>query len=167
MQMLIESARLSVQTFNSAEEFLGSRRPDVPSCLVLDVRLPNLSGLDLQRELAKTDVPIPIIFITAHGDISMTVQAMKAGAAEFLTKPFREQDLLDAIQRAINSDRSARLQRAYLADLLRRYHSLTPREREVMAYVVKGMLNKQVAGAGVQLRKQLRFIEATLCKKWE
>ena len=145
LELLIESARLSVQTFSSAEEFLRSERPDVPSCLVLDVRLPHLSGLDLQRELAKTDVPIPIIFMTAHGDIPMTVQAMKAGATEFLTKPFREQDLLDAIQRAINSDRSARLQRVKLADLRRRYHSLTAREREVMAHVVKGMLNKQVA----------------------
>ena len=145
LELLIESARLSVQTFSSAEEFLRSERPDVPSCLVLDVRLPHLSGLDLQRELAKTDVPIPIIFITGHGDIPMTVQAMKGGATEFLTKPFREQDLLDAIQRAINSDRSARLQRVKLADLRRRYHSLTAREREVMAHVVKGMLNKQVA----------------------
>lgn len=145
LELLIVSARLNVQTFSSAEEFLRSERPDVPSCLVLDVRLPHLSGLDLQRELAKTDVPVPIIFITAHGDIPMTVQAMKAGATEFLTKPFREQDLLDAIQRAINFDRSARLQRANLADLRRRYHSLTAREREVMAHVVKGMLNKQVA----------------------
>jgi FixJ family two-component response regulator len=145
LELLIESARLSVQTFSSAEEFLRSERPDVPSCLVLDVRLPHLSGLDLQRELAKTDVPIPIIFMTAHGDIPMTVQAMKGGATEFLTKPFREQDLLDAIQRAINSDRSARLQRVKLADLRRRYHTLTAREREVMAHVVKGMLNKQVA----------------------
>ena len=145
LELLIASARLNVQTFSSAEEFLRSERPDVPSCLVLDVRLPHLSGLDLQRELAKTDVPIPIIFITAHGDIPMTVQAMKAGATEFLTKPFREQDLLDAIQRAINFDRSARLQRANLADLRRRYHSLTAREREVMAHVAKGMLNKQVA----------------------
>jgi FixJ family two-component response regulator len=145
LELLIVSARLNVQTFSSAEEFLRSERPDVPSCLVLDVRLPHLSGLDLQRELAKTDVSIPIIFITAHGDIPMTVQAMKGGATEFLTKPFREQDLLDAIQRAINSDRSARLQRANLADLRRRYHSLTAREREVMAHVVKGMLNKQVA----------------------
>src|SRR6202007_2732047 len=121
LELLIESARLSVQTFSSAEEFLRSERPDVPSCLVLDVRLPHLSGLDLQRELAKTDFSIPIIFIPAHGDIPMTVQAMKGGATEFLTKPFREQDLLDAIQRAINSDRSARLQRAKVADLRRRY----------------------------------------------
>jgi len=144
-EMLIGSTGLSVQAFSSAEEFLRSRRPDVPSCLVLDVRLPHLSGLDLQRELAKTGVQIPIIFITGHGDIPMTVQAMKAGASEFLTKPFREQDLLDAIHRAINFDRAARLQRAKLEDLRRRYHSLTAREREVMSLVVTGMLNKQVA----------------------
>jgi FixJ family two-component response regulator len=112
---------------------------------VLDVRLPHLSGLDLQRELAKTGVQIPIIFITGHGDIPMTVQAMKAGASEFLTKPFREQDLLDALHRAINFDRAARLQRAKLEDLRSRYHSLTAREREVMSLVVTGMLNKQVA----------------------
>jgi FixJ family two-component response regulator len=112
---------------------------------VLDVRLPHLSGLDLQRELAKTSVLIPIIFITGHGDIPMTVQAMKGGAAEFLTKPFREQDLLDAINSAINFDRATRLQRAKLEDLRGRYHSLTAREREVMAHVVTGMLNKQVA----------------------
>ncbi len=144
-EMLIESAGLSVQAFGSAEEFLRNRRPDIPACLLLDVRLPHLSGLDLQRELAKAGVQIPIIFITGHGDIPMTVQAMKAGAIEFLTKPFREQDLLDAIHRAINFDRAARLQRAKLEDLRGRYHSLTTREREVMAQVVMGMLNKQVA----------------------
>jgi FixJ family two-component response regulator len=142
---LIGSDGFNVQTFSSAEEFLRSRRPDVPACLVLDVRLPHLSGLDLQRELAKTGVRIPIIFITGHGDIPMTVQAMKGGAVEFLSKPFREQDLLDAIHSAINFDRAARLQRAKLEDLLGRYHSLTTREREVMAHVVTGMLNKQVA----------------------
>jgi FixJ family two-component response regulator len=142
---LIGSEGFSVQTFSSAEEFLRSRRPDVPGCLVLDVRLPHLSGLDLQRELAKTNVEIPIIFITGHGDIPMTVQAMKGGAVEFLSKPFREQDLLDAIHGAINFDRAARLQRAKLEDLRGRYHALTAREREVMAHVVTGMLNKQVA----------------------
>ena len=143
--VLIGSEGFNVQTFSSAEEFLRSRRPDVPACLVLDVRLPHLSGLDLQRELAKTNVEIPIIFMTGHGDIPMTVQAMKGGAVEFLSKPFREQDLLDAIHSAINFDRAARLQRAKLADLRGRYHSLTAREREVMAQVVTGMLNKQVA----------------------
>jgi FixJ family two-component response regulator len=144
-KMLIESAGLSVHAFSSAEEFLSSRRPDVPACLVLDVRLPQLSGLDLQRELARANAQMPIIFITGHGDIPMTVQAMKAGAIEFLTKPFREQDLLDAIHRAINSDRAARLQRAKLEELRRRYRSLTAREREVMVHVVTGMLNKEVA----------------------
>jgi FixJ family two-component response regulator len=144
-EALIGSAGFNVQTFSSAEEFLRSRRPDVPACLVLDVRLPRLSGLDLQRELAKTSVEIPIIFITGHGDIPMTVQAMKGGAVEFLSKPFREQDLLDAIHSAINFDRATRLQRAKLEDLRGRYHSLTAREREVMAHVVTGMLNKQVA----------------------
>jgi FixJ family two-component response regulator len=144
-KMLIESAGLSVQAFSSAEEFLHSRRPEIPACLVLDVRLPHLSGLDLQRELARAGIQIPIIFLTGHGDIPMTVQAMKAGAIEFLTKPFREQDLLDAIHRATNFDRAARLQRAKLELLRERYHSLTAREREVMAHVVAGMLNKQVA----------------------
>jgi FixJ family two-component response regulator len=144
-EMLIGSAGLSVQAFSSAEEFLRSRRPNVPGCLVLDVRLPQLSGLDLQQELAKAGIGIPIIFITGHGDIPMTVQAMKAGATEFLTKPFREQDLLDTIHRAINSDRAARLKRARLEDLRGRYQSLTAREREVMAHVVRGLLNKQIA----------------------
>jgi FixJ family two-component response regulator len=144
-EALIGSAGFNVQTFSSAEEFLRSRRPDVPACLVLDVRLPHLSGLDLQRELAKTSAQVPIIFITGHGDIPMTVQAMKGGAVEFLTKPFREQDLLDAINSAINFDRAARLQRLKLEDLRGRYDSLTTREREVMAHVVTGMLNKQVA----------------------
>jgi FixJ family two-component response regulator len=147
IEMLIESSGLRVQTFSSAEEFLRSRRPDAPACLLLDVRLPHLSGLDLQRELTKAGVQIPIIFITGHGDIPMTVQAMKAGAIEFLTKPFREQDLLDGIRRAINFDRATRLQRDKLADLHGRYQTLTAREREVIARVVTGMLNKQIADA--------------------
>jgi FixJ family two-component response regulator len=145
-ELLIRSAGLDAQGFGSAEEFLRSHRSDVPSCLILDVRLPHLSGLDLQRQLFKTDEQIPIIFITGHGDIPMTVQAMKSGAVEFLTKPFREQELLDAVRRAIDSDRAARLRRAKLADLRRRYESLTPREREVMGRVVRGMPNKQIAG---------------------
>src|ERR1700722_4439347 len=146
-EMLVGSAGLNVQSFSSAEEFLRSRRPDAPGCLLLDVRMPHLSGLDLQGELTKAGVQIPIIFITGHGDIPMTVQAMKAGAIEFLTKPFREQDLLDGIRRAINSDRATRLKREKLADLHGRYQTLTAREREVMARVVTGMLNKQVADA--------------------
>jgi len=146
---LVESIGLRVQTFTTAQEFLSSERPDAPGCLVLDVRLPGLSGLDLQRELGKTNNPVPIVFITGHGDIPMTVQAMKAGAVEFLTKPFRHQQLLDAIAHAIERDRVERKERSELAELLRRHDSLTPREREVMVFVVKGLLNKQV---GAELR---------------
>jgi FixJ family two-component response regulator len=142
---LIASVGLRVQTYESAQDFLRSPRPDAPACLVLDVRLPGLSGLDLQRELAVGGAQIPIIFITGHADVPMTVQAMKAGAAEFLTKPFRDQQLLDAIQQAIDRDRVERRQKAELAELRRRYESLTPREREVMALVVAGLLNKQAA----------------------
>jgi FixJ family two-component response regulator len=142
---LIRSVGLRVETFESAREFLTRQPPDAPGCLVLDVRLPGLSGLDLQRELAAAEISLPIIFITGHGDIPMTVQAMKAGAVEFLTKPFRDQDLLDAIQQAIDRDRVVRQQRADLAALRRRYAMLTPREREVMQLVVSGRLNKQIA----------------------
>jgi FixJ family two-component response regulator len=142
---LIRSVGLSVETFGSAREFLTHQRPDAPGCLVLDVRLPGLSGLDLQHELVAAQITIPIIFITGHGDIPMTVQAMKAGAMEFLTKPFRDQDLLDAIQQAIDRDRVVRHQRAELATLRQRYDALTPRERDVMQCVVSGLLNKQIA----------------------
>src|SRR5262250_3609228 len=142
---LIRSATLRVQTFPSAQEFLAFPRPDVPSCLVLDVQLPGLSGLDLQRELAKADVQIPIIFLTGHGDIPMSVRAMKAGALEFLTKPFDDEDLLEAIHQAIDDDRVARRERADMGELYDRYHSLTPREQEVMKWVVSGLLNKQIA----------------------
>jgi len=143
---LIETVGLRVETFASAQDFLEAERQDGPGCLVLDVRLPGLSGLDLQRELRETDNPVPIIFVTGHGDIPMSVQAMKAGAVEFLTKPFRDQQLLDAIAEAINRDRLARKERRELAELRLRHESLTPREREVMAFVVKGLLNKQVGG---------------------
>ena len=143
---LIRSVGLRAETFASAQEFLSSKRPDVPGCLVLDVRLPGLSGLDLQNRMAEADMEIPIIFITGHGDIPMTVQAMKAGAVEFLTKPFREQDLLDAIQQALERDSQARGQRAEIEGLRRRFASLTPREREVMVLMVVGLLNKQIAG---------------------
>jgi FixJ family two-component response regulator len=143
---LIHSIGLRVEAFASAQEFLRSKRPDVPSCLVLDVRLKGLSGLDLQKRLVEGDVDIPIIFITGHGDIPMAVQAMKAGAVEFLRKPFRDQDLLDAIQQALERDRKGREQRAEIAELRKRFDSLTPREREVMALVAAGLLNKQVAG---------------------
>jgi FixJ family two-component response regulator len=145
MESLIRSVGLRVKSFASANDFLRYQRPDAPACLVLDVRLPGLSGLDLQRELAAAGNPIPIIFITGHGDIPMSVQAMKRGAVEFLTKPFRDQQLLDAIQLALEKDAAARSENAGRADLRERYESLTPREREVMALVVTGMLNKQVA----------------------
>ena len=145
LNSLIRSVGLGVKTFASAHEFLESRRPDVPACLILDVRMPGLSGLDLQRDLAEANIHIPIIFITGHGDIPMSVRAMKAGAVEFLTKPFRDQDLLDSIQQALERDRLTRSQHAETATLQNRYQSLTPRESEVFALVVKGMLNKQIA----------------------
>ena len=146
LQDLLESVGLRVAACASAQEFLRRPRPDVPSCLVLDVRLPGLSGLDLQKQMAEGDRDMPIIFITGHGDIPMTVQAMKAGAVEFLPKPFRDQDLLDAVHQALARDRRARAQRAQGDALRRRYSALTPREREVMARVVAGLLNKQIAG---------------------
>jgi FixJ family two-component response regulator len=145
LHSLIRSVGLGVVTFGSADEFLQSERPDVPACLILDVRMPGLSGLDLQRDLSEGNIHIPIIFITGHGDIPMSVRAMKAGAVEFLTKPFRDQDLLDAIQQALDRDRRARSQQADSADLRSRFHSLTPRETEVFELVVKGLLNKQIA----------------------
>jgi FixJ family two-component response regulator len=144
LKNLVRSVGLRAELFASAQEFLESKRPDVPGCLVLDVRLPGLSGLDLQRRTLEAGTEIPIIFITGYGDIPMTVDAMKAGAVEFLTKPFRDQDLLDAIQRALEQDRIARDQRAALEQLRSRFASLTPREQEVMAHVVAGLLNKQI-----------------------
>jgi FixJ family two-component response regulator len=146
LENLIRSVGLRVEAFASAQEFLRSQRPDAPSCLVLDVRLPGLSGLDLQKQMAGGERSIPIVFITGHGDIPMSVRAMKAGAVEFLTKPFRDQDLLDAIQQALERDRQAREQRAEVEELRSRYRLLTPRERDVMALVVTGLLNKQIAG---------------------
>jgi len=143
---LIGSVGFDVQAFPSARAFLAAQRPDLPGCLVLDVRLPGLSGLDLQRELAATDAELPIIFITGHGDIPMSVRAMKAGAIEFLTKPFREQELLDAIRHAIERDQTMRAERQQRAELRRRYASLTPRERDVMARIVTGLPNKNIAG---------------------
>jgi FixJ family two-component response regulator len=142
---LIRSAGLGVETFASAPEFLNRQQMDEPSCLVLDVRLPGLSGLDLQQRLAEINVSTPIIFITGHGDIPMSVRAMKAGAVEFLTKPFRDEDLLNAIREAIQRDGFARRRQAEIAALRDRYESLTAREREVMDLVVKGLLNKQAA----------------------
>src|ERR1700737_4632124 len=147
IQGMLTSVGLRSETFGTPEEFLRRKLPDVPSCLVLDVRLPGVNGLDFQRELADAGVRIPIIFITGHGDIPMTVKAMKSGAVEFLTKPFRDQDLLDAINQALDRDRVTRQQESALAELRKRYDSLTTREREVMCLVVSGMLNKQVASA--------------------
>src|ERR1700758_56356 len=145
IERLIGTVGLQVQLFRSAQEFLASKLPNVPSCLVLDIRLPGISGLALQRQLAEANVQIPIIFITAHSDVPMTVRAMKAGAVEFLTKPFHDQDLLDAIYQALERDRVQREQQSQIAELRKRYEELTPREREVMQLVVAGMLNKQVA----------------------
>jgi len=145
IQDLVESVGLHSESFATPQDFLGSQRADGPSCLVLDVRLPGMSGLDFQRQLADAGVQIPIIFITGHGDIPMTVQAMKSGAVEFLTKPFRDQDLLDAIQQALQRDRTSREQQREIDDLRKRYDTLTAREREVMGLVVSGMLNKQIA----------------------
>jgi len=142
---LVESVGLHAQSFPSAQEFLSSERRDGPSCLVLDVRLPGISGLDLQHRLRSAGVRIPIIFITGHADIPMTVTAMKSGAIEFLTKPFRDQDLLDVIQRALNRDRVLRQKQKQLTQLNERYGGLSAREREVMRLVVSGMLNKQIA----------------------
>jgi FixJ family two-component response regulator len=144
VKRLIASVGLRVETFGSTREFLSARRPEAPACLVLDVRLPDVSGLELQRELAEANVHIPIIFITGHADIPMTVRAMKAGAVEFLTKPFRGQELLDAIQEAIARDRAAWSEREQMAELRARYDSLTAREKEVLELVASGLLNKQI-----------------------
>jgi FixJ family two-component response regulator len=146
LKNLLRSVGLAVETFGSAQEFLSSDRSKAPGCLVLDVRLPGLSGLDLQRQLADANLQIPIVFITGHGDIQMSVRAMKAGAAEFLTKPFRDQDLLDAVQQAVDRDRTVRAQRAEAEELRERYESLSNREQEVMGLVAGGLLNKQIAG---------------------
>jgi RNA polymerase sigma factor (sigma-70 family) len=145
IKRLIGFVGLQVELFGSAQEFLASKLPNVPSCLVLDIRLPGISGLALQRQLAKANIQIPVIFITAHGDIPMTVRAMKAGAVEFLPKPFRDQDLLDAVQWALARDRNRRQREEEIATLQQRYESLSTREREVVEKVVSGLLNKQIA----------------------
>jgi FixJ family two-component response regulator len=147
IKRLVQSVGLDVETLGSAKEFLSASRLDAPSCIILDVRLPGMSGLDLQRELAAADVHIPIIFITSYGDIPMSVRAMKAGAIEFLPKPFRDQDLLDAVQLALERDRARRQQQAEIRLLQERFQSLTPREREILPLVVSGLLNKQIAAA--------------------
>jgi FixJ family two-component response regulator len=145
VKRLLASVGLRAETYGSTREFLNSKRPEAPACLVLDVRLPDVSGLEFQRELTEANIQIPIIFITGHGDIPMSVRAMKAGAVEFLTKPFRGQELLDAIQEAIARDRTAWNKRAQFAEITARHESLTPREKEVMNLVASGLLNKQVA----------------------
>jgi len=166
-ERLVRSVGLRVQSFESAREFLSSRRPNVASCLVLDVRMPGLSGLDLQLELAKVGVQMPIIFVTGHGDIPMSVQAMKAGAVEFLAKPFRDQALLDAINQAIERDRVTRRQRAKSVELRRRYESLGPREREVFECVVSGMLNKQMADKLGTTERTIKFHRGQIMRKME
>ena len=146
LSSLLRSVDLNVVTFESADDFLAADIPDLAGCLVLDVRLPGLSGLDLQRRLSEIEVDLPIIFITGHGDVPMAVQAMKAGAVELLTKPFHDRELLDAIHKALDHNRVSHHEKAEKAELLQRFESLTPREREVMQLVTRGRLNKQVAG---------------------
>lgn len=143
---LLRSVDIPSQTFGSTKEFLRSKRADIPGCLILDVRLPGMSGLEFQTELKKLGVDLPVVFITAHADVPMGVQAMKAGAVEFLCKPFREQELLDAVRTAINKDAEQRSKLSSLAAIRTRHDTLTPREQEVMALVVSGMMNKQIAG---------------------
>lgn len=164
-ERLIRAAGLNVQPFTSARDFLKTPRPEGPACLVLDVRMPGLSGMDLQDELTRLGIDIPIIFITGHGDIPMTVRAMKAGAVEFLTKPFRHHVLLDAIRAAIERNRSALQKQAEIRELRRRYEQLTPREQEVMSLVAKGLLNKQVAGELSTTETTIKFHRAHIMRK--
>ena len=155
LRELFESIGLQVTVFQSTQEFLRAERPDVPCCLVLDVRLPGQSGLEFQRELNERNIALPIVFLTGHGDVPMSVRAMKAGAIEFLTKPFREQELLDAVQVAIDHDRSTRQDAELLTELRRRFDALTPRERTIMTLVMAGWRNKQIAG-------EIKISEATV-----
>ena len=167
MKRLIRTLGLEVQTFNTAQEFLRAKRPNAPGCLVLDVRLPDLSGLDLQQELAKARIDLPIIFVTGHADIPMSVRAMKAGAVEFLTKPFREQDLLEAIQHGIAQDRETRERRAAISELQQRLDSLTPREHEVFPLVVSGLPNKQIADQLGASEKTIKVHRGQMMRKME
>lgn len=167
IKRLLHSVGLEARHFTSASEFLRAKRPDAPGCIVLDVRLPDLSGLDLQQELAKANVDLPVIFVTGHADIPMTVRAMKAGAVEFLTKPFREQELLEAVQRAISKHRQTRDQRASMKVLQSRYELLTPREREVFPLVASGLLNKQVAAELKASEKTIKVHRGQLMQKME
>jgi FixJ family two-component response regulator len=164
---LFQSVGLQVRVFESAREFLANQRPEGPCCLVLDVRLPGKSGLDFQRELNDENVHLPIIFLTGHGDIPMSVRAMKAGAVEFLTKPFREQDLLDAVQVALDRDRATREDAKLLAALQRRFASLTPREQAVMGLIVAGRRNKQIAGEIGTSEVTVKVHRSNLMRKME
>ena len=166
-ERLVRSVGFAVKTFGSAAEFLASPRPEVPACLVLDVRMPGQSGLDLQRELTRAGIQIPIIFVTGHGSIPMTVRAMKEGAVEFLTKPYRRNDLLAAIRAAIERDRAACKERLDARDLRHRYEQLTAREREVMGFVVAGLLNKQIAGELATSERTIKFHRAHIMQKME
>jgi len=166
-ERLVRSVGFAVKTFGSAAEFLASPRPEVPACLVLDVRMPGQSGLDLQRELTTSGIQIPIIFVTGHGSIPMTVRAMKEGAVEFLTKPYRRNDLLAAIRAAIERDRAARKERLDASALRQRYEQLTAREREVMGFVVAGLLNKQIAGELATSERTIKFHRAHIMQKME
>lgn len=166
-ERLLRVAGYQTQSFPAAREFLHSARPDAPACLVCDVRMPGLSGLDLQRELAKAGIMIPIIFVTGHGDIPTSVQAMKAGAVEFLTKPFREKKLLDAIEQALKRDCATRKEQTKLSELRGYYELLTPREREVMVHIVSGMLNKQIAAKLHTVEKTIKFHRAHIMEKMQ
>lgn len=167
IRRLLETVGLPVEAFGSAREFLAGDVPEVPSCLVLDVRLPGISGIDFQRELRKANIRIPIIFITAHGDVPMSVKAMKAGAVEFLIKPFHDQDLLDAVQTALEKDRLRLLTEADIADLQRRLQTLTPREREVFPLAISGRLNKQIAAEMNASEATVKVHRSQLMRKME
>ena len=167
IERLIQPAGFKVETFQSGAEFLRRQHSEGPACLVLDVRLQGLSGLDLQRELTNVGIDLPIIFITAHGDIPMTVRAMKGGAAEFLTKPFRKEQLLYAVRTAIERDRNTMKQRHELVQLRSRYDLLTPREREVFAFLVLGLLNKQIAGELATTERTIKFHRANIMQKMQ
>jgi FixJ family two-component response regulator len=167
LQELLESVGLHSKSFGSAQEFLSSPHSDGPSCLILDVRLPGISGLDLQHELKRAKVSIPIIFLTAHADVPMSVKAMKSGAIEFLTKPFRQQDLLDAVQRSLTRDRIVREKKRDTAELQQRYNTLSVREREVMSLVVTGMLNKQIAAELAASEATVKMHRSQVMKKMQ